>query len=254
MELWIRCVSRLDFTMDKLYKANISSLFFIAGSPRWISSNPSATNYDQYPPTSIEPFIFRVKWLLDKYSTKGLEMIQIWNEVNLPAFWAPMEDPQAYTHLLNATYSELSMKSNVKIAMAGMAYFSEMPFHNQKIMFYSLEALDAFNYCDIVAYHPYYNTPEGNIPQVNAYDVEMKAQVANQYLSQFGKKIYATEWRWSTYTSDFSEQPFITLRQQADYILKRLIMLMYCVLIVSISFHCLIFHLWVSEFLKFHVL
>ncbi|KAG2394092.1 hypothetical protein C9374_003856 [Naegleria lovaniensis] len=227
-------VSRLDFTMDKLSKANISSLFFIAGSPKWISSNPSASNYDQYPPTSVEPFILRVKWLLERYAMKGLEIIQIWNEVNLPSFWAPMEDPQAYTHLLNATFTELrnfthsSFSSHViQIAMSGMAYFSEMPYHDMNPMFYSLEPLGAFNYCDIVSYHPYYNTPEGNIPQQNVYDFEIKAQLAQQFLSKFGKKIYATEWGWSTYASDFSEQPFITLTQQADYILKRLIMLMY---------------------------
>ena len=114
---------------------------------------------------------------------------------------------------------------HVKVVMAGMAYYSEMPYHSNALYFQSLNST-AYQSCDVVAHHPYFYTPEGNDAN-NLFDYETKAKMLLDYLSQFGKEIWATEWGWSTYNTNFSEQPFITMRQQADYILKRMTMLMY---------------------------
>lgn len=232
-------LNRIDLAMDKLSKNGIKSLFFFSGSTPWISSDPTSAKSDTYPPTNITPYTDRLLWLIERYAKKGLEIVQIWNEVNLPAFWMPMENPQNYTTLLKQSYEktqqfisntsnpEYNSMKNVKISMAGMAYFSEMPYHSQSPMFYALEPLGAYDKCDIVAYHPYYATPEGSDSN-NVYDFETKAkETAYPFLAKFGKRIFATEWGWSTYTTDFSEQPFISEKDQADYILRRLTILMH---------------------------
>ncbi|EFC41213.1 predicted protein [Naegleria gruberi] len=232
-------LARVDLAMDKLSKNGIKSLFFFSGSAPWISSDPTTSKSDTYPPTSITPYTDRLVWLIERYAKKGLEIVQIWNEVNLPAFWMPMENPQNYTNLLRESYDrvqtfisntsnpEYSSMKNVKISMAGMAYFSEMPYHSQTPMFYALEPLGAYDKCDIVAYHPYYATPEGSVSS-DVYDFETKAkEIAYPLLAKYGKRIFATEWGWSTYTTDFSEQPFISEKVQADYILRRLTILMH---------------------------
>jgi len=181
---------------------------------------------DTYPPADYNLYYDRVKFLINRYESLGLDSIQIWNEVNIPGFWRPKEDPAAYSELLRGSYNMVKSmnQTNVKVVMAGMAYFSEMPNYNYDWMLRVLRDNGSFSYCDAVAYHPYYFTPEGDDPN-DLFSFEDKATLVNSNLN--GKSVWATEWGWSTYTTNMEEQPFITELQQGDYILKRMTMLMH---------------------------
>jgi len=86
-------LSRLDLAMEKLSLANISTLFFFSGSPTWVSSGSS----DIYPPTRVQPYVTRLKWLIERYTPKGMTAVQIWNE-GKDLFILVMTCPQLIFH------------------------------------------------------------------------------------------------------------------------------------------------------------
>ena len=106
------------------------------------------------------------------------------------------------------------------IAMAGMAYFSEMS-DGSGLMIEKLGRLGAFNLDVTVAYHPYTAKAEGS--EADARDFVKRVQPAHQWLRAAGvKQIWATEWGWSSYSGPKEEQPIVGEDGQADYTIKRL--------------------------------
>lgn len=145
----------------------------------------------------------------------------------LPSFWAPKEDPDAFAKLAKDTAGILRRDiSDRKLVLAGMAYYSQMPLRGGFMLEDMLKAGVQRDY-DVMAYHPYTDTPEGDAPPGDAQGFIKEVPNVNRTLRNAGvRAIWATEFGWSTYTGEKVLQPIISETTQADYILRRIALMM----------------------------
>lgn len=210
----------LDTVVNLLQAQQMKSVFYLVGSAPFATSAPFFLPYtDQYPPEYDRQFARRMALLAGRYPS--VSAWQIWNEPNLPAFWRPWGNAQAYGELLQDSVRAIRQVSPDKtVVMAGMAYYSQMPMH-KRLMLEQLGASGAFGLGAVVAYHPYSQFPEGDEPA--AQDFILRGNLLNQRLRAAGVgRIWATEWGWSSYAGPREEQPVIGRAGQADFVLRRL--------------------------------
>lgn len=84
---------------------------------------------------------------------------EIWNEENIPRFWAPKPDPEAYGNMLKAAYEGIKTACpDARVSFGGMASYDAETDLSDRFGF--LKRVwqahpDLCDYFDIVAYHPY---------------------------------------------------------------------------------------------------
>lgn len=209
-----------DRMMALVKQAGLRSIVYVVGSPRFASSAPAGAPYaDKYPPADPQVFAQRMQALAQRYPM--VDVWQVWNEPNIPGFWQPRIDPQGYLGLLKPAVAALRQTvPNKAIAVAGMAYYSEMAGLGG-LMLEALARQGVFKQDLIACYHPYSAEPEG--AEDGARDFLTHAPFVNKGLRGFGaKQIWATEWGWSSYDGPKEEQPIVGEAGQASHTLKRL--------------------------------
>lgn len=213
----------IDQAMALVKAAGLRCITYVVGTPRFATSvkpdEPYAQYFDKFPPR--DPVVYAQRMILLAKRYPQVDVWQVWNEPNILAFWAPKADPEGYGRLLLPAVQALRATVPGKpIAMAGMAYYSEM--HGRKgLMLEAMGRLGAFNLDTIVAYHPYTAQPEG--AEHGERDFLRHVRHAHQWLRAVKvKQIWATEWGWSSYDGPKEEQPIIGEQGQADYTLRRL--------------------------------
>lgn len=210
----------IDRMMALVKQTGLRSITGVVGSPPFASSGPAGDRYsDKFPPKDPKVFAQRMVFLAQRYPQ--VDVWQIWNEPNIPGFWYPKADPQGYAQLLAP--SVVALRANVPgkgIAMAGMAYYSQM-YGRDGLMLEAMGKLGAYGLNIIAAYHPYTALPEG--ADDGTHDFLQHAPFMHTWLRAAGvKQIWATEWGWSSYDGPKEEQPIIGESGQADYTLRRL--------------------------------
>ncbi|STQ90423.1 GH39 family glycosyl hydrolase [Iodobacter fluviatilis] len=213
----------IDHVVDALKEKQLKSVFYLVGSAPFASSAPaSASNKDQYPPKDNEVFAKRLGMLAHRYPS--VDAWQVWNEPNLPSFWQPVENAADYGRLLQSSVRVLKQVAPSKpVVMAGMAYYSQMPVR-KGLMLEELGKMGALGLGAVVAYHPYSQEPEGD--EVKARDFILRSKEINQRLRAMKVPgIWATEWGWSSYAGPEEEQKIIGEAGQADYLLRRLVLM-----------------------------
>lgn len=212
----------IDQAMEMVRQMGLRNITYVVGTPKWATSVPPKDQYAQYfdkfPPRDPKTYALRMMLLAKRYPQ--VDAWQVWNEPNILAFWAPKADPEGYGRLLLPAVQALRATVPDKpIAMAGMAYFSELP--TGGLMIQKMGELGAFNLNLIVAYHPYTAQAEGS--DNDERDFVGKVQPAHQWLRAASvKQIWATEWGWSSYEGPKEEQPIVGEQGQADHTLRRL--------------------------------
>jgi len=213
----------IDEVVGTLKERRLKSVFYLVGSAPFASSVPLFLgNKDQWPPKDARVFADRLAVLAKRYPS--VDAWQVWNEPNLPGFWRPFGSADGYGRLLQASVQTLRREVPGKtIVMAGMAYFSQTPVRGG-LMLEELGKMGAFGLGVVVAYHPYSLHPEGDDPK--AMDFVLRAQELNRRLREAKVAgIWATEWGWSSYAGPVEEQPVIGADGQADYLLRRLVLM-----------------------------
>ena len=214
----------LDPVMQKARTHGLDALLFLTGSAGHASSAPAGDPFpDQHPPRNPADYAGFLKKLALRYPE--VKTWQVWNEPNLPSSW---RTPDAST--LVQKYGEL-LQSSVKalkglateVMTAGFAYWSELP--DGTFLLKHLQERGALKGIQTVAYHPYTFEPEG----ITAYSQDPafflnRTRTVNEQLRAWNKKVWATEFGWSTYPGPVEEQPLITPIQQADFLLKRMVL------------------------------
>lgn len=212
----------IDQAMEMVRQMGLRNITYVVGTPKWATSvspkDQYAQYFDKFPPRDPKTYALRMMLLAKRYPQ--VDAWQVWNEPNILAFWAPKADPEGYGRLLLPAVQALRATVPDKpIAMAGMAYFSELP--TGGLMIQKMGELGAFNLNLIVAYHPYTAQAEGS--DNDERDFVGKVQPAHQWLRAASvKQIWATEWGWSSYEGPKEEQPIVGEQGQADHTLRRL--------------------------------
>lgn len=209
-----------DRMMALVQQAGLRSVVYVVGSPRFASSAPAGAPYaDKYPPSDPQVYAQRMVALAQRYPV--VDVWQVWNEPNIPAFWQPRIDPEGYARLLQPAVAALRKAVPDKpIAMAGMAYHSEMAGRGG-LMLDAMGKLGAYKLNLIACYHPYTAEPEG--AEGGARDFLTHTPFVNKGLRAYGvQQIWATEWGWSSYDGPKEEQPIVGEAGQAGHTLKRL--------------------------------
>jgi len=210
----------IDRMMALVKQTGLQSITGVVGSPPFASSGPKGDRYsDKFPPKDPKVFAQRMVMLAQRYPQ--VDVWQIWNEPNIPGFWYPKADPEGYAKLLAPSVVALRATAPSKpIAMAGMAYYSQM-YGRDGLMLEAMGKLGAYGLDIIAAYHPYTAVPEGS--SESERDFLQHAPFMHTWLRAAGvKQIWATEWGWSSYDGPKEEQPIIGELGQADYTLRRL--------------------------------
>lgn len=213
----------IDQMMAMVKQAGLRNITTVVGTPKFATSvspkDQYAKYYDKFPPKDPKVFAHRMMLLAKRYPQ--VDVWQVWNEPNIPAFWAPKADPEGYGRLLLPCVQALRATVPDKpIAMAGMAYYSQMA-GRDGLMIQEMGKLGAFNLDLIIAYHPYTPLPEG--AENKDRDFLVHVPNAHKWLRAAGvKQLWATEWGWSSYEGPKEEQPIIGEDGQADYTLRRL--------------------------------
>lgn len=213
-------LGELDEVVDSLKQEQLKSVFYLVGSAPHATSAPSGSpTPDQFPPKQAQVFAERMAMLARRYPS--IDAWQVWNEPNLPSFWRPHEDAEAYGRLLQQSTQALrQVDPNKPVVMGGMAYYSQMPVKGG-LMLESLGKLGVQQLGTIIAYHPYSQTPETDEP--GKRDFILRSQQLNQMLRGVQvPAIWATEWGWSSYSGPKEMQDLIGVDGQADFTLRRL--------------------------------
>jgi beta-xylosidase len=149
-----------DRMMALVKQAGLHSVTYVVGTPRFASSAPPDAPYsDKYPPKDPIVYAQRMQALAKRYP--NVDVWQVWNEPNIPAFWQPRIDPEGYGRLLQPAVAALrQVVPDKPIAMAGMAYYSQMA-GREGLMLDAMCRLGAYKLDLIACYHPYTAEPEG---------------------------------------------------------------------------------------------
>ncbi len=217
----------LDELMRVVQQEQLIPVVYLVGSAKFASTAPADDpNIDQWPPRSNEEFAARMASLAKRYPF--VKYWQIWNEPNINPFWQPKEDPQAYAKLVKVTADVLRTQApEDQVVLGGMAYYSQMPMRSSSLMLEELGKLGALKLVDVVAYHPYTDEPEGDPATSDPDNFIKRAVHLNTALRSAGvKNLWATEFGWSTYKGPKVIQPIINETTQADYFLRRLVLMM----------------------------
>lgn len=210
----------LDRLMQVMSDEQLKPLVYLVGSAPFASSAPNGvSNADQYPPINAQLFASSFSYLANRYPQ--VSAWQVWNEQNIPSFWQPAEDPAHYRNLLETSLQQLSStQPTATQVIGGHAYYSQMPLRGG-LMLEALLQQGSLKPDRVTAYHPYTQTPEGDVPASG--DFLSNAGTLNQHLRRNGSgPIWATEFGWSSYAGPVEMQPIIGELGQADYMLRRL--------------------------------
>ncbi|WP_189008950.1 beta-xylosidase [Deinococcus roseus] len=213
----------LDPVMQQAKLHGLDPLLFLTGSAAFSSSGPAGDPFpDQSPPRDPADYARFLKKLALRYPE--VKHWQVWNEPNLPSSWktGAADLVQGYGKLLQTSVQALK-NLNTEVMTAGFAYWSELP--DGSFLLQKLQDQGFLKDIKTVAYHPYTFTPEG----LTAYSTDPhfflnRSKTVNAALQNQNKTVWATEFGWSTYPGPVEEQPLITPEQQADFLLKRIVL------------------------------
>ncbi len=169
----------LDQLVGLAAQRGLTVLPIILNAPSWDGqSYPGGT---VALPKTPGPYAAFAKALVERYGPKGtfwaanpsipkvpIEMWQIWNEPNIPAFWPPQPYYSRYIALLRAAHNAIkSADPTAKVVLAGLPNYSWIELAR-------LYQRGARNLFDVVAVHPYTRTPKGVVTILTYVREEME--------------------------------------------------------------------------------
>lgn len=147
---------KIDWLIDTALKHNIKILGVIVRTPVWASG----TSDPDSPPKNIEDWKRFVSTLVSRYKGRVTHW-EILNEPDIKKFWNGT--PEEYMRLLKEAYKTIKeVDPSIKVVSAGLDGNGEK--YIDKLL-----TLGMADYCDIIAFHPYGNTPEDSLKRVKNF-------------------------------------------------------------------------------------
>ena len=207
-------VASLDYAVDKARAAGIDVIMPIAdGVPYWASADPAKTTsgstrtWNHYwRPTSFGDYADVVRWLVQRYSPRGVHTFEIWNEPNLNRFWPSGPNPAEYLQMLRPAYAAVhSADPSARVLLGGLAGND----YNWLDRLYAAGAKGSF---DAAAVHPYTGRVDPTLCW-NQAGTTRKAKDAFCGLEEIhasmaangdgAKGVWLTEFGWATSSSTY---------------------------------------------------
>ncbi|MEI6043094.1 MAG: glycosyl hydrolase, partial [Chloroflexota bacterium] len=195
-------IDRLNTFLNAMSGNNIEIVATVDSTPCWASTLPKKDcnpNTINYPPANLQDYTNFLSELVKRYKTK-IKYWEIWNEPNLPDFWAT-PDPEGYTALLKAAYSAVKAADPSAIVIGGALAPRNDPIDTLTYLDRMYSA-GAKGYFDKLSYHPY---TDGNTPTwydklwpMMSYSSSVPA--IRQHMQNFNDSvpIWLTEIGWTT--------------------------------------------------------
>jgi hypothetical protein len=191
--------SRIDAWVADAAHAGMHVLPILYGTPDSRSTAPTRgpIAHGAYPPADVEAFARFAAAAVHRYGPGGpfwrdhdgppITAWQVWNEPNLPQFWASGPDPSAYARLLRAASAAIHRADpHARVVSAGLSQSSHgMPFERFLHGMYAAGAADAV---DVVAVHPYAPDAAGTL----------RGTVAARLLVPARTPLWVTEFGWAS--------------------------------------------------------
>ena len=197
--------SEYDTVMNAAARAGLKALPVIMDPPPWRSTAPATGALRaMYPPKDMGAMAALATALVRRYGPSGgfwaahpelspspIRSWQVWNEPNIPAFWATGPDPAAYVRMLRAVGSAIhAADPYAEVVTGGLPYAGAgIPVGPFVEAMYAAGARGTF---DTLAIHPYAATPAGVLEIL---------RLAREQLDRLGdpqRLIWATEFGWAT--------------------------------------------------------
>lgn len=96
-----RNFDRTDRVIAAVRARGMKVLGIITYTPGWAQASPSGNSHT--PPADPALFAAFAADVAKRYQPQGVTTWEIWNEPNLPNFWAPKPDPESFTNLVRQT-------------------------------------------------------------------------------------------------------------------------------------------------------
>lgn len=185
---------------DKVVRAGsrhgLQMLGIIDYTPEWARLDECKAT-PMCPPADPNAYARFAATVVSRYQASGVKHWEVWNEPNIPQFYASGADPVHYTKLLKAAYSSIKrVDPGATVITAGLSPSGTGGTNMSPIDFvtgmYKAGAKGSF---DAVAHHPYTfpQTPADN----NPYDAWGQLNAIHQVMAAHGdgnKKIWITEY------------------------------------------------------------
>ena len=194
-----------DDVLTAAATAGVSILPVLMDPPAWRSTAPDSGRLRaMYPPRHVADMASLATALVGRYGPGGRFWVahpelapmpvrswQVWNEPNIPAFWATGPDPSAYVELLDATGSAIrAADPAAEIVAAGLPLADNgIPIGTFLNGMYAAGARGTF---DTLAIHPYASDALGVL------QILWAARLQLDRLGDPDRPIWATEFGWST--------------------------------------------------------
>lgn len=178
-----------------------------AYSPAW--ARPAGCGTDKCPPADPADFARFVAAAAQRYGPDRVQAWELWNEPNIPSFWAPRPDTDAYAALLKVSAAALrAARPEAYILSAGLspAYTdgtSVAPVDVVKRLY----ALGAMRDVDAVGIHPYSDRTLPLAPGTESWNTFLQMKTVHDVMTAHGdgaKQVWGTEFGVATGTSSKS--------------------------------------------------
>ena len=168
-----------DLVVTRLAREGITTLPILYGSPPWIHKDPRRPPL--HPAEARTGWRKMVKAVVTRYAPGGdfwvahpelpykpIRYWQVWNEPNIPGFFAPRASPKRYARLLRISAAAIrSASPHVKVVVAGLSPGGRSP--GQIVSWKFLNGLykrGARTDFDILAIHPFALDIDGFVSQL----------------------------------------------------------------------------------------
>jgi Glycosyl hydrolase catalytic core len=196
-------LSAYDGFVANAARHHISLLGLLNGAPSWASTNPTAVpGSGIYPPANPAQFAAFATLMAQRYGPRGtfwreyphlpyypVRAWEIWNEEDLPFYWAPKPNMRAYVQLLKDCYTAIRrVNRHAFILSGGMPFFAKS---DETHFISALYRYGGGRYFNALAIHAYSTTMAESEQHV------LTAREVLDHLGHKRKPIWVTEVSWA---------------------------------------------------------
>ena len=205
-------VAELDVRLKEIRDRGLKTLVMFWWAPAWSSGHSDQSGV----PVNPQDYAMAARWLVSRWPSE-IAALQVWNEPNLPEFFAD-QDPTAYARLLSAAYPRVkSVRPDLTVVTAAPSGLDLAWYRG------FLGGTAATAPYDAIGVHPYPTVGDLSVEECDAPDSGCNIGLFLSMLEGRGlpeTPIWVTEFGWSTHTGFRGMQAWqrgVTEEEQAQY-------------------------------------